>query len=93
MKVVPVSGTWTGAGTTFNTKPTLGTTPLGSITGVPDGSAVHNVELDTTALSAVLGSSYSLGLTSTGTDPLWIWSAEATAAEGTPQLVLTFGAK
>ncbi|MEU9373394.1 DNRLRE domain-containing protein [Streptomyces sp. NPDC048255] len=93
VSVVPVTGTWSGAGTTFNTKPTLGTTPLGTIAGVPDGSAVHNVELDTAAVSAVLGSSYSMGLTSTGTDPLWIWSSEATAAEGTPQLVLTFGAQ
>ncbi|MFF4444921.1 DNRLRE domain-containing protein [Streptomyces sp. NPDC001502] len=93
VKVLPVTGNWTGAGTTFNTKPTLGTTPLGSIAGVPEGSAVHNVELDTATVSAALGTSYGLGLTSTGTDPLWIWSSEATAAEGTPQLVLTFGAK
>ncbi len=93
MSVVPVTGNWTGASTTFNTKPALGTTPLGSIAGVPDGSAVHSIELDTAALTTVLGSSYSLGLTSTGSDPLWIWSSEATAAEGTPQLVLTFGAK
>ncbi|WP_329379074.1 DNRLRE domain-containing protein [Streptomyces sp. NBC_01351] len=93
VSVVPVTGTWSGAGTTFNTKPTLGTTPLGSIASVPDGSAVQNVTLDTTALSAVLGSSYSLALTSTGTDPLWLWSSESTAAEGAPQLVLTFGAK
>ncbi|MET9321594.1 DNRLRE domain-containing protein [Streptomyces sp. NPDC003038] len=93
VSVVPVTGTWSGAGTTFNTKPTLGTTALGTLAGAPDGSAVHNVALDTTALSAVLGSSYSLGLTSTGTDPLWIWSAEATAADGAPKLVLTFGAK
>ncbi|MFC9295252.1 LamG-like jellyroll fold domain-containing protein [Streptomyces sp. NPDC057011] len=93
VSVVPVTGTWSGTGTTFNTKPTLGTTPLGSFASVPDGSAVQSVPLDTAALSAVLGSSYSLGLTSTGTDPLWIWSSESTAAEGAPQLVLTFGAK
>ncbi|MBT2477350.1 LamG-like jellyroll fold domain-containing protein [Streptomyces sp. ISL-94] len=93
VSVVPVTGTWSGAGTTFNTKPTLGTTPLGTLTGVPDGSAVQNVPLDTAALSAVLGTSYSLGLTGSGSDPLWIWSSESTAAEGAPQLVLTFGAK
>ncbi|MFJ3925804.1 DNRLRE domain-containing protein [Streptomyces sp. NPDC090022] len=93
VSVVPVTGTWSGAGTTFNTKPTLGTTPLGSISGVPDGSAVHNVELDRAAVSAALGTGYSMALTSTGTDPLWLWSSEATAAEGTPQLVLTFGPK
>ncbi|MEU6214945.1 hypothetical protein ABZ891_34255, partial [Streptomyces sp. NPDC047023] len=64
-----------------------------SIAGVPEGSAVHNVELDTAAVTAVLGTSYSMVLTSNGTDPLWIWSSESTAAEGTPQLVLTFGAR
>nr|WP_223837692.1 DNRLRE domain-containing protein [Streptomyces venezuelae] len=93
VSVVPVTGTWSGAGTTFNTKPTLGTTPLGSITGIADGSAIHNVDLDTAAVSAVLGTSYDMALTSAGTDPLWIWSSEATAAEGTPQLILTFGPK
>ncbi|GGZ58621.1 hypothetical protein GCM10010371_17680 [Streptomyces subrutilus] len=93
VSVVPVTGTWSGAGTTFNTKPTLGTTPLGTLSAVPDGSALHNVELDTTAVSAVLGTSYSMGLTSTGTDPLWLWSSEATAADAAPQLVLTFGPK
>ncbi|MFI5826834.1 LamG-like jellyroll fold domain-containing protein [Streptomyces sp. NPDC051578] len=91
--VVPVTGTWSAAGTTFNTKPTLGTTPLGSLAGAPDGSAIQNVELDTTAVSAVLGTGYSMALTSTGTDPLWIWSSEATAADAAPQLILTFGPK
>ncbi|WP_328300885.1 DNRLRE domain-containing protein [Streptomyces sp. NBC_00435] len=93
VSVVPVTGSWSGAGTTFKTKPTLGTTPLGSFAGIPDGSAVQSTPLDTAALSAVLGSSYSLGLTSTGTDPLWLWSSESTAADAVPQLILTFGAK
>ncbi|MEU8772991.1 LamG-like jellyroll fold domain-containing protein [Streptomyces sp. NPDC048606] len=93
VSVVPVTGTWNGTDSTFNTKPTLGTTTLGSITGVPDGSAIQSIELDTAALTPVLGGAYSLGLTSTGTDPLWLWSSEATAADAAPQLILTFGAK
>ncbi|MFD9336737.1 LamG-like jellyroll fold domain-containing protein [Streptomyces sp. NPDC060028] len=93
VSVVPVTGTWSGAGTTFNTKPAVGAPALGTISAVPDGSAIQSVPLDTTALSAVLNSSYSLGLTSTGTDPLWIWSSESTAADAAPQLVLTFGPK
>ncbi|MFF3017027.1 LamG-like jellyroll fold domain-containing protein [Streptomyces sp. NPDC057939] len=93
VSVVPVTGTWSGAGTTFNTKPTLGTTPLGSIAGVPDGSAIQSVELDTAAVSSLLGTSAGLGLTSTGTDPMWIWSSESTAADAAPQLILTFGPK
>ncbi|MEV0413413.1 DNRLRE domain-containing protein [Streptomyces sp. NPDC050448] len=93
VSVVPVTGTWSGAGTTYNTKPALGTTPLGAFASVPDGSAVQSTPLDTAALSAVLGSSYGMALTSTGTDPLWIWSMESTAADAAPQLVLTFGSK
>ncbi|MFD7028027.1 DNRLRE domain-containing protein [Streptomyces sp. NPDC059917] len=93
INVVPITGTWNGTDTTFNTKPALGATPLGSLAGVPDGSAIQNVELDTTAVTAVLGGSYSMALTSTGTDPLWIWSSESTAADAVPQLVLTFGPK
>lgn len=93
VSVVPVTGSWSGAGTTFKSKPTLGTTPIGSFAGVPDGSAVQSTPLDVTALSAVLGSSYSVGLTSTGTNPLWIWSSESTAVDAKPQLTLTFGTK
>ncbi|MEU3771655.1 LamG-like jellyroll fold domain-containing protein [Streptomyces sp. NPDC032472] len=93
VSVVPVTGTWSGTATSFTTKPTLGTTPLGTFAAIPDGSAVQSTQLDTAALSAVLGGSYSMALTSTGTDPLWIWSAEATAADAAPQLVLTFGPK
>ncbi|MGW5401311.1 LamG-like jellyroll fold domain-containing protein [Streptomyces sp. NPDC003952] len=93
VSVVPVTGTWSGAGTTFKSKPTLGTTPLGTFAGLPDGTAVQSTPLDTAAISAVLGSSYSVGLTSTGSDPLWIWSSESTAVDAKPQLTLTFGAK
>ncbi|MEU7552648.1 LamG-like jellyroll fold domain-containing protein [Streptomyces sp. NPDC044571] len=93
VSVVPVTGTWSGTSTTFNNKPTLGTTPLGTFGAIPDGSAVQSTPLDTAAVTAVLGSSYSMALTSTGTDPLWIWSKESTAADAAPQLVLTFGPK
>ncbi|OON73474.1 CBM96 family carbohydrate-binding protein [Streptomyces tsukubensis] len=89
--VVPVTGDWTEDGVTYKNKPTLGTSKLGSISGATEGSTVYSALLDKTALSAALGSSYSLALTGTGTDPLWLWSSEATAAESTPQLMLTFG--
>lgn len=90
--VVPVTGAWTEDGLTYNNRPTLGTGPIGTLSGATDGSAIYSAALDTSAISAALGGSYSVALTSTGTDPLWLWSTEATAAEGTPQLVLTFGA-
>ncbi|MEV6571256.1 LamG-like jellyroll fold domain-containing protein [Streptomyces sp. NPDC051577] len=93
VSVVPVTGSWTGAATTFNTKPALGTPALGTLAGAADGSAVHGVDLNTAAVTALLGSNTSLALTSTGTDPLWLWSSESTAADAAPQLILTFGPK
>jgi hypothetical protein len=90
--VVPVTGAWTEGGLTYNNRPALGTGPIGTLIGATDGSAIYSASLNTSAVSAALGGSYSLALTSTGTDPLWLWSSEAAAAEGTPQLVLAFGA-
>ncbi|MCX4553696.1 DNRLRE domain-containing protein [Streptomyces sp. NBC_01500] len=90
--VVPVTGAWTETGLTYNNRPALGAGTLGTLTGATEGSALYSAALDTAALSPALGGPYSLALTSTGTDPLWLWSHEAAANEGTPQLVLTFGA-
>ncbi|MFK0046677.1 DNRLRE domain-containing protein [Streptomyces sp. NPDC090741] len=92
VSVVPVTGTWTEAGTTYNNRPATGTPALGSFAGVPDGSAVHTTGLSTAALAGALGTSYGLALAGPGTDALWLWSSEAAANEGTPQLTLTFGA-
>lgn len=80
--VVPVTGAWTEAGLTYNDRPALGPEPIGTLSGATDGSAVYSASLDTSAVAAALGGSYSLALTSTGTDPLWLWSSEAAAAEG-----------
>ncbi|MFD7080061.1 DNRLRE domain-containing protein [Streptomyces sp. NPDC059918] len=92
VSVVPVTGTWTEAGTTYNNRPATGTPALGSFAGIPDGSAVHTTGLNTAALAGALGTGYGLALTGPGTDALWLWSSEAAANEGTPQLTLTFGA-
>ncbi|GLV82245.1 hypothetical protein Slala03_19340 [Streptomyces lavendulae subsp. lavendulae] len=92
VSVVPVTGAWTEAGTTYNNRPGLGATALGGFPGIPDGSAVHTAGLDTAAVAGALGSPWSLALTSAGTDALWLWSSEAAANEGTPRLTLTFGA-
>ncbi|MFG2311910.1 LamG-like jellyroll fold domain-containing protein [Streptomyces sp. NPDC048566] len=90
--VRPVTGSWTAAGTTYSTRPTVSATSVGTLSGATDLSTVYSAALDTSALSPALGGAYDLALTSTGTDALWLWSSEASAAENTPQLVLTFGA-
>ncbi|GHJ42037.1 LamG-like jellyroll fold domain-containing protein [Streptomyces sp. TS71-3] len=90
--VVPVTGTWSESTATYTARPALGDQPIGTLSGTSQASAIYAAPLDTTALSAALGHSYSVALTGSGSDALWLWSGEATAAEGTPQLVLTFGA-
>ncbi|WP_327412281.1 DNRLRE domain-containing protein [Streptomyces sp. NBC_01233] len=92
VSVVPVTGSWSEGGTTYNNRPALGSPALGSFAGIPDGSAVHTTALTTATVAAALGGEYGLALSSTGADALWLWSSEAQANEGTPQLTLTFGA-
>ncbi|MEV6950494.1 DNRLRE domain-containing protein [Streptomyces sp. NPDC051183] len=92
VSVVPITGSWTEAGTTYNNRPGLGGPALGSFAGIPDGSAVHTAGLNTGTVAAALGGSYGLALSSAGTDALWLWSSEVQAGEGTPKLTLTFGA-
>ncbi|MET9603670.1 DNRLRE domain-containing protein [Streptomyces sp. NPDC006512] len=91
VSVVPVTGAWTEDGTTYNNRPGLGSPALGSFPGIPDGSAVHTAGLNTATVAGALGGAYGLALTGSGTDALWLWSSEAAANEGTPQLTLTFG--
>ncbi|WP_328629019.1 DNRLRE domain-containing protein [Streptomyces sp. NBC_00353] len=91
--VVPVTGTWTESAVTYNTRPSLSSTVLGTITGATSVSTDHSVELNASALGGALGSVYSLALTSSGTDSLRIWSSEVSTAAYRPQLVLTYGAE
>ncbi|PCG83713.1 hypothetical protein CIB93_23160 [Streptomyces sp. WZ.A104] len=91
--VVPVTGAWTESAVTYNSRPALAATVLGTITGATAVSTDYAVELTAPALGGALGSSYSLALTSSGTDSLRIWSSEAGSAASRPQLVLTFGAE
>ncbi|WP_078937820.1 DUF7594 domain-containing protein [Streptomyces virginiae] len=93
LQVVPVTSDWSGTATTYYRKPTLASKILGSLpSGLPESSALYNIDLDTTALIPALGgSTYSIALTSNGNDPLWLWSSESTTSENTPQLFLTFG--
>ncbi|MCY0937192.1 DNRLRE domain-containing protein [Streptomyces sp. H34-S4] len=92
ISLLPVTGSWTEAGTTYGNRPALGGPTLGAFAGVPEGSAVQTTGLDKAAVAGALGSAYSLALSSSGTDALWLWSSEAPANEGTPRLTLTFGA-
>ncbi|MDX6312212.1 MAG: hypothetical protein QOF44_1676 [Streptomyces sp.] len=89
--VVPVTGSWTESGVTYNTRPTVSSTVLGTLTGATTISTAYSVPLDISQLTGSLGSPYAVALTSTGTDSLWLWSREVSSTAKQPQLVLTFG--
>lgn len=91
--LVPVTGAWTESAVTYNTRPSLATTVLGTISGATAVSTDYSVELNAPVLGGALGSAYSFALTSSGTDSLRIWSGEVATAAYRPQLVLTFGAE
>jgi hypothetical protein len=95
VSVVPVIGDWAESGdtaVTYRNRPELGSGVLGTLTGASDGSAPYSADLDTSALAGKLGGAYSVALTGDGGDALWLWSHEAAASQGTPQLTLRFGA-
>ncbi|NJQ04691.1 LamG-like jellyroll fold domain-containing protein [Streptomyces lonarensis] len=90
--VVPVTGSWSEAATSWSTRPTLGTAVLGTIAAgtVPNGH--YSAPLTVSAVRPSLGGTLDLAVTSTGTDNLWFWSREVAAVDNRPQLHLTFGA-
>jgi hypothetical protein len=91
--VVPVTGARTDSTVTHSSRPAPTAAAPGTITGATAVSADHSVELSAPAPGGALGSSYSLALTSSGTDSPRIWSVEAGSAAFRPQHVLTFGAE
>ncbi|MFF1921967.1 hypothetical protein ACFVW8_15505 [Streptomyces sp. NPDC058221] len=91
--LVPVTGAWTESSVTYDSRPSLAMTVLGTISGATEVSTGHSVHLSAPAPGGALGSACSLALTSSGTDGLRIWSSEVATAAWRPQLVLTFGAE
>lgn len=90
--VVPVTGSWTETGTTYSSRPSLGSTVLGTLSSPSQTSTTYSITLDADAVSAALGGEYDVALTSTGTDSLWLWSSEYSGSSSRPQLQLTFEA-
>ncbi|MEW2632856.1 LamG-like jellyroll fold domain-containing protein [Streptomyces sp. NPDC048389] len=90
VQVRPVTGAWSEGEVTYATKPSLGAESLGTLTPPATVNTKAAVQLDTAAISAALGGEYDMALTGDGTDSLWLWSSEASSAEATPRLILTF---
>lgn len=87
--VVPVTGDWSEAATTYANRPSLGSTVLGTLTSPSSLRTAYPVALDPSELTGSLGGPLDVALTSDGTDSLWLWAREA-GSPHRPQLTLTF---
>ncbi|WP_370647276.1 LamG-like jellyroll fold domain-containing protein [Arthrobacter sp. zg-Y1116] len=83
-----VTGSWSEAATSWNTRPALASTLLGSIAPTAVNSA-YTINLDPEAVSALLAGPVNLGITSTGTDNAWFYTREASSTRR-PVLTLVF---
>ena len=90
--VRPITGDWQETTVTYDTRPALAETSVGTLDAPTTPGGVYSAPLDLTAIQAALGGPLDLALTGTGTDSLWFWSREARQAASHPQLLLTFGA-
>ncbi|WP_186764333.1 DUF7594 domain-containing protein [Arthrobacter yangruifuii] len=84
----PVTGSWSEAGATWNTRPALASVLLGRVAPTAVNTA-YTVDLDPGAVSAMLSGSVDLGITSTGTDNAWFFTKEASSTRR-PVLTLVF---
>jgi hypothetical protein len=87
--VHPVTdSTWTEAGLTFNTRPTVGAASLGSVSNTTSNTT-YSINLNPSQLQSLIGGQLTLALDSTGGagDAFYVNSREAAANR--PQLVLS----
>ena len=74
---------WTEGALTYNTRKALGTTTIGSLAAPSSISSSYSITLTPSALQGDVGSTLSLGLTTTSSDGLGLGTREA-AAGATP---------
>ena len=84
-----ITGAWTEAGTSYNTRPALSPAVLGTLSPTAAGTA-YTVALDPAAVSAMVSQSVDLAITSVGSDNAWFSTKEASVTRR-PVLTLVFG--
>ncbi|WP_354576115.1 LamG-like jellyroll fold domain-containing protein [Frigoribacterium sp. UYMn621] len=87
-----VTGTWSAASVTWNTRPTGAGPLLGVLTGASATNTNYTVALDATQLAGLVGTTASFSETSTGSDNVRLWSNDSTNAAYRPLLTLTYTA-
>ncbi len=83
---------WVESSVTWNTKPGVFGSVLGSLSGATAISTRYDIALDAAAVSSLLGSTVSLAVLGTGGDSFWFTSKEWGTAADRPSLTLTFSA-
>jgi hypothetical protein len=89
--VQQASDSWTETGLTWNNRPSLSGGSIGTLPANTVRNTVYQIPLSVSAVQAMLGTSATLALTSTGTDSLWFSSRNHANASYRPKLLLTFG--
>ena len=88
-QTVAMAGDWSEATTTYNNRPQTSSTLLGTLAGPTAPNASYSISLDAAAISAALAGDINFSMQSAGTDNMWFFSREASAAKR-PALVLNF---
>ncbi len=86
------SDAWSETTLTWNNRPSSTGTLLGALAPVPTLSTPASATLSPAALAPVLGTTFSIAISSSGPDSLWFWSRHAASTSYRPVLSLTFAA-
>ena len=82
--------TWTETGLTWNNRPSVGSTTVGSIPAGTVVSRAYVVPLDATVVRGLLGATSTVALTHSGDDSFWLWSRQHANPSYRPAITLTF---
>ena len=85
-----VTGTWTEAAITWDTRPTGVGPSLGTLIGATGVNAPYAVALGAAQVAPLAGTTVSIAIGSGGIDNLRLWSNNATSAAYRPVLSLTY---
>ncbi|MDP9416420.1 MAG: DNRLRE domain-containing protein, partial [Actinomycetota bacterium] len=88
--VAVASDSWVETGVTWDTRPSVSTSKIGTVPAGTSAATVYDVALDVSAMSAFAGSQRTLAVTNTSADNLWFWSSEHANRDYVPQLVFTY---
>lgn len=85
-----VSGAWNESNVTWNSRPAVSDTVVGSFAAGSQSDAVVSSTLNPALVSSLAGGSGSFAISNSGTDSLWFWSSNHQTSDLRPVLLLTY---